>query len=915
MVGQSISHYKLVEKLGEGGMGVVYKAEDTKLNRQVALKFLAQHLLDDAEAKERFLREAQAAAALHHPNVCPVYEIDEVDGKTFISMAFLKGETLEAQISEGPLPIKDALDITRQVADGLQAAHAEGVVHRDIKPANIIISPEGRPTIMDFGLARLTEASRLTKLDTAMGTVAYMSPEQAQGMEVDSRSDLWSLGCVLYEMVSGQRPFQGQYDQALLYEIVHEEVAPLTSVRAGVPMELEFIVGKCLAKDRDDRHQAAKEIAVDVRTLAEKLKSGRSTILRTTPMTGPVPATMTAAQTLNPAEALPPGAVVVQQKSQRLLQGLAAGFALAFLGLLAVHFTEAPPDAPLRRFALAGAETVGTGGSVGSGRYTSPVAISPDGRHIAYTSPNPAQGLAVQDLEQSGPRALEGSEGAVSPFWSPDSEFIGFATTEALFKVSVRGGVPSRLCELPNDHFHGGSWSPDGESIVFSSGQPHSLYEVSARGGSPELIASTEELEQPLTGAPALWPHFLPASAGDRVVVFSVGGYTEPTLVAQDLATGRRTVLGPGAFPHYAASGHILSQPAAEVYELWALPFSLDTLETVGESFPVSQGSGYPTASDEGTMVYLDNMGGNGIGRTLTLAWRDRTGELLETVGQPQNMAQPALSPDGQRVAVRSNESGYLDIWVHDLIRSTKTRLTFDEVTESQPAWSPSGREIAYRHRGGQTESLMRKAADGTGEAVVLVESESNLRWPDWSHDGRYLVYIEENSDTQRDIRYVELGSDGAASEPVTVLSTPASEDRPQLSPDGRFLAYMSTESGRNEIYVQPFPNGAGKWQVSGNGGDQIRWSSDGSELFYAEGLTLMSVSVSTEQGFTLGQPQMLFESDALTSNFSTTYDVSADGQRFVMTMTVGDGDDGEMAPPSIRIVQNWYEEFRDREQ
>ncbi len=267
---------------------------------------------------------------------------------------------------------------------------------------------------------------------------------------------------------------------------------------------------------------------------------------------------------------------------------------------------------------------------------------------------------------------------------------------------------------------------------------------------------------------------------------------------------------------------------------------------------------------------------------------------------------------------MRSNESGDNDIWVHDLIRSTKTRLTFEDVTESDPAWSPSGREIAYRHNDpGPGDTLMRKSADGTGEAVVLVESESNLRWPDWSHDGRYLVYTESNSETQRDIRYVELGSDGAASEPVTFLSTPANEDRPQLSPDGRFLAYVSNESGRTEIYVQPFPNGAGKWQVSGNGGDQIRWSSDGSELFYAEGgLTLMVVSVSTEQGFTLGQPQMLFASPdlALATGAGRSYDVSADGQRFVMTAPAQEGDGGEVAPPSIRIVENWYEEFRDRE-
>ncbi len=290
MLGRTISHYRILDKLGEGGMGVVYKAEDAKLERTVALKFLAAHLLNDDEAKQRFLREAKAAAALNHPNICSVYEIDETDGKTFISMAYVEGETLEERIARGPLPIKEALDIGQQIAKGLEGAHEKGIVHRDIKPANILVAQDGQVTIMDFGLARLTEASRLTKADTTVGTVAYMSPEQAQGGEVDHRSDLWALGCAIYEMIAGARPFKGAYDQALLYEIVQQEPEPLTGVRAGVPMELEFIVGKCLAKDASDRYQSAKEIAVDLRTLAEKMKSGRSTILRTAEMGVGLPA-------------------------------------------------------------------------------------------------------------------------------------------------------------------------------------------------------------------------------------------------------------------------------------------------------------------------------------------------------------------------------------------------------------------------------------------------------------------------------------------------------------------------------------------------------------------------------------------------------------------------------------------------
>ncbi len=851
-----------------------------------------------------FLREAQAAAALHHPNICPVYEIDEVDGKTFISMAFLEGETLEDRIAEGPLSIKDALDVARQVADGLDAAHEKGVFHRDIKPANIMIDAKGRATIMDFGLARLTEASRLTKHDTAMGTVAYMSPEQGQGMEVDGRTDIWALGCVLYEMVSGQRPFQGQYDQALLYEIVHEEVAPLTSIRAGVPMELEFAVGKCLEKDADSRYQHASEVAVDLHNLQDKLRSGRSTILRTTPMTGAVPATMTGAQTLNPTEALPAGAVIVQQRKLRALQAVAAVAVLALLGSSYIHFTQAEPEESVARFSFTpeGLERA---------------VVSPDGQYILYTALADGEtSLWVRAIANESPRRLEHTEGVRrAGFWSPDSSSIGFADATELKRVSLDGGNPITLCELPTPEvpiaFMGGTWSPDGERIVFSSGLQ--LYGIPARGGTPESVRETQGFE----------PHFLPTDASSSAVVYTGlgdGGGVGQRVAILNLETGEQRDLGPGDEPVYSSDGYLVSGPGSDALSgLSAMPFSLATLEPTGEAFPIEAGGHRPSVSRDGTLVYSDHQasGFGGFGGA-TLVWRNRAGELLETVGQPQNMALPALSPDGQRVAVRSNESGNVDICIHDLTRSTKTRLTFEDVTETFPAWSPSGQEIAYRQVDpGPGDTLMRKSADGTGEAIVLVESERDLRWPDWSHDGRHLVYTENNSETGNDIRYVELGTDGDASEPVTFLSTPANEVQPQLSPDGRYLAYESSESGSTEIYVQPFPDGAGKWQVSVNGGNQIRWRSDGSELFYVEDRTLMVVSVSTEQGFTLGQPQMLFASPNLARGVigGHSYDVSADGQRFVMTAAAQEGDDAKAAPPSIRIVENWYEEFRDREQ
>ena len=762
---------------------------------------------------------------------------------------------------------------------------------------------------MDFGLARLTEASRLTKTNTAMGTVAYMSPEHAQGMEVDSRTDIWALGCVLYEMVSGQRPFQGQYDQALLYEIVHEEFAPLTSIRAGVPMELEFIVGECLAKDRDDRTGTAQEVSRKLRTLAEKLKSGRSTILRTTNLTGTVPATMTAAQTVNPAEALPPDVVPVRRSRQLVERAIAVVLAVAFLGLLAFNLTEAPPEAPekpLRRFSF----------TPPPGLIISPtragLAISPNGRHLAFTTVGADGGLWVQDLDQGEPRMLDGTEGAYLPFWSPDSEYIVFAAGGELRKISVQGGASGLVCSLPGSEFYQGAWSPDGESIVFAStegSESSSLFEVSSQGGSPEELITSADVGS--TEGIATRPAFV-SSGTDRVLVFTVGN--PGTMYAKNLDTGQTTALGTGDRPIYsAATGHLIYQSGRNVYDLWARPFSPETLEFAGPTFPLQENARQPSLSDDGTLAFLDGLDNTG---PRTLVWRNRAGELLEIVGQPQpGILYPTLSPDGQRIAVTSNESGSQDIWVHDLIRATKTRLTFDPGAERIPTWTASGDEIAYWLVGSEASSLRSTAADGTGEPVVLVESPNFLPNPSWSRDGHYLVYQENNPETGYDIRYIQVEADGSASEPVTFLATPAVEQAPKLSPDGRFVAYTSSESGRYEIYVRPFPEGAGRWLASVNGGARARWSNDGTELYYTEDDALMAVSVSTAQGVIFGQTQQLFESrDLVYTRSATTYDVSADGQRFIMVAPVEDEEE-EVAPPKIRLVQNWYEEFRDREQ
>ena len=493
VIGQTISHYRVVAKAGEGGMGVVYKAEDTKLERTVALKFLAAHLLKDEESRKRFEREAKAAAALSHPNICTIHEIDEVDGRTFLALEFIEGDSLEKKIERGPLALKEALDIGRQVADGLHAAHQKKIVHRDIKPGNLLITPEGRVKILDFGLALLTEGSRLTQLDTTLGTVAYMSPQQAQGVEVDHRTDIWALGCVLYEMVCGQRPFKGVYDKALLYEIVYEEPEPLTGLRTGVPVELEFMIGKCLAKDAEQRYQNTADIIVDLSNLAEKLKSGRSAILRNAGAVGAAVGTGTLAGPSprsgdGPAESLSlsrqsdvppvPSEVAVRGWKPLLPWALFAVTAIVLLALACVYFFQTLPEAPLRRFAFTPESLYETSGWR--------AAISPNGRHIVYVAGGEETKLWVRDLDREEPRELAGTDGAQQPFWSPDSQFIGFAANRELKKIPAQGGTAITLCSLPGNFnvlgsLVGGAWSPDGEFIAFGSGGPARIYEVPAR--------------------------------------------------------------------------------------------------------------------------------------------------------------------------------------------------------------------------------------------------------------------------------------------------------------------------------------------------------------------------------------------------------------------------------------------------
>ena len=639
-----------------------------------------------------------------------------------------------------------------------------------------MVTPQGQVKIMDFGLAQLAERSQLTKTATILGTPAYMSPEQAQRLPTDRRTDVWSLGVVIYEMVTGRLPFEGERQEAVLYAIGSEEPEPITALRAGLPMELEWIVSKALAKDAGERSQHVEEMIVDLRSLSKKLAAGKSTIPRPAPSATIAGLSGTLTQQAAPSQggiepvntAVFPYRVIERlsdegesatyraedtelrrsvairvvsesaaqkaEKRQQLQRGglLGMGVLLAVtLGLLVFQWLRGPmPDSSeeVLRFSC----------SPGNAPF-----VSPNGRHIVFAVEEGGESaLWVRDLDRETPRKLEGTEGAdyytptAGMFWSPDSRFIGFRSGQELKRIPAEGGDPITLCDLSLGTYIGGSWSPDGTRIVFSSGGQ--LYEVPARGGAPKLLFELEESEKASTFAR---PHFLPFSAGTHGLVYNFGAVSDPRLGLLDLETGERRELGPGSRPAYSASGHLVYQSSLvdEKPGLWVLPFSLETLTATGEAFPIVEGGGLPSIARDGTLVYLDRVG-SVEGQ---LVWRDRGGKRLGPIGRPQagTIKFPTLSSDGSRVAAQDNSSGDFDIWVHETERAVATRLTFAAGPEAHATWSPSGTEITFTSDRRGSRDIFSKPAAGTGKATLLVGGPLDDDYPDWSPDGNYMVY------------------------------------------------------------------------------------------------------------------------------------------------------------------------------
>ena len=886
-----IGHYRIVSKLGEGGMGAVYRATDTKLNREVAIKVLPEAVANDPDRLARFTREAQVLASLNHPNIAAVYGVEE----RAIVMELVPG-----QPPAGPLSAEAALPLIRQLIDALEYAHEKGVVHRDLKPANLMITPEGRLKVLDFGLAKALSADTAstgnpassptltmqgTMAGVIMGTAAYMSPEQARGQKVDKRADIWSFGVVFYELLTGRNLFGCETISDTLAAVLKTD-PDWSALPPDTPPAIRRLLRRCLDRDR---HRRLADIA-DARLEIDEALGGLES-----PTPAVAPNARAAIRWRNAAVAL-------------------AALALAGLALAVVHFRETPPQAVPMRFQIPAPEK-GSFGSTG-------LALSPDGRQLAFIASG-ADGRAmlwVRPLDSVTAHALLGTTGAGwVPFWSPDNRSIGFVVQGKLKKIEAAGGPSQTLCEVPGG-LVGGSWSRDGV-IIF--GTPSGgLFRVPQAGGAATRLTTADEPNGELGH---LRPWFLPD--GRHFLYFSRTANPEKAgiyLATLDGPVRKRLVATNqgGAYAPPAAgsqNGHLLFLREGT---LMALPLDARRFEPAGEAFPLAEQVGsilateFFSVSANGVLAYRN--GGAALGFGSQLVWFDRQGKSLGALGPLGVYASgPALSPDGNRVAVDQLDTGTAgnrdvhEVWVLDVARGVPTRFTFDTVNNGSPAWSPDGARLVFASMRGTagTYSIYQKDSSGTGKEELLLQSGTPMVPNSWSPDGQYLLYSVTGQKTGSDLWVLPVaGGTPPDSKPVPYLQGPYNERQGQFSPDGRWIAYSSDETGSYQVYVQSFPAGTGKFQVSTAGGSQPRWRRDGKEIFYtgADG-RLTAVSVKTAPKFEAGAPQALF--DALIRPGSLAagpffYDVAADGRRFLFNTLATDR--AGPAPTPITVIVNW---------
>ena len=849
--GGKLGPYEIVASIGKGGMGEVWRARDPRLGRDVAIKVSA------AQFTDRFEREAKVIASLNHPNVCTLYDV----GPNYLVMELVEGPTLAEQIRQGPIALEEALGLARQIAEALEAAHDKGIVHRDLKPANVKIRHDGSVKVLDFGLAKSVEQvevgpdspTLLSAMGTIIGTAGYMSPEQARGKPVDKRADIWAFGVVLYEMLTGKWLFQGEDLVETLAAVVHKE--PDLS---GVPERVRPLLTRCLVKDPRKR---LRDITGMEFLLAE--------------------------------------ASVLTAPSQARLgktawwMGGAAVLAIALAGLAFVHFRETPPVGQTLRYTVGVPE---------SSRVNS-FAVSPDGKMLVIAANvNGKWQLWLRAMDALQAQPMPSTEGAIYPFWSPDSRYIGFFADEKLKKVAANGGPSQALCDAPTAR--GGTWSRD-DVILFSSEGGGSIRRVAAAGGASSDVMKDGR-------HPVFFPdgrHFLytAQSGTSRLFKGVYVGSLDGKENRQILPDGSGAVFAPS--PLNGRAGHILF---VRENTLMALPFDAADAKVTGEPYPVAGGVSLTTngsylpasVSNNGLMLYSSGVSAGG---TYQIAWFDRSGKALGPVGAPGGVQDLSISPDEKFVAFRRNAGASSDLWIRDLIRGTEMRFTSDPSVNGIPVWSSKGDRILFVSTRNGPNNLFQKASSGSGRDELLFSSRAGDKPTQWSKDGRFIVYEESDPKNKQDIWV--LPAEGAAAErkPMPFLRTEFNEEYGQLSPDSHWMAFTSDRSGREEIYVRPFPPGEGEWAISIAGGSFSRWRADGKELYFvaADG-KMMAVAVKATAGakpsFEAGVPVALFDTHMRSDVAAFQYDVTVDGKRFLINTT----GTGTVTAPPITVVTNW---------
>ena len=891
MIGQTVSHYRVLEKLGEGGMGVVYRARDTHLDRDVALKFLPAHISASEQDKARFIQEAKAASALNHPNVCTIHDIREHEGQMFIVMEFVDGQTLMEK--RGTIPLPKAIDIGIQIAEGLAAAHEKGIVHRDIKPENIMVRKDGIAQIMDFGLAKLRgNVSRLTKEGSTVGTAGYMSPEQVQGQETDHRSDIFSLGVLLHELCTGQLPFKGVHEAALLYEIVNVDPPPMSSVKPGIDPALDAIVRECLEKDPNERTQSAKQVSIDLKRFSRG--SGRRRVSGTM-ASGPPPGERSVPAGYRPGHG--PG-------RKRIIW--AAGIAITVVAAAFAAWESGVLDASRSRDVIRFMYTLPAGL-----QFAPSIDISPDGKQFAYLGIDPAmQRVYVRALSslESRPlsgtesaRPVAGTEAAESVFFSKDGEWLGFVSDGQLRKISLRGGSAIALC--PVSFFRGGSWGDD-NSIVFAPSPTSGLWRIPSAGGTAQQVTTVDSSAGEISHR---YPDMLPGSTS---VLFTVKTktimrFSDAKIAVQRLDSREKKILiEGGSFARYIPTGHILFGRGGSLY---AVPFDPYRLELKGSPVQVLDGGMLAEAwgsmtvcvSRSGTILYAP--GGPSVGDSNLVLLYDRKGHAVPLVDSPDTYGSVALSPDRQRFVAYMNAAND-DIWVYDIRRHLRTRFTFAGGDNWYPLWTPDGKHIVYTAERGGPVNIFWKLADGGGAEERLASGTEQQYPTSFSSDGRFLAFHQANHAGDMDVWILPLDGDRT---PRTFLHTPFDESFASFSPDGHWLCYQSNESGQTEIYAAPFPRGEGKSQISIGGGMSPSWVKGGREIIYFKPSTMsfMSVPITFTPELRPGRIEELFR---VRSAPGYIPNISPDGEHIAVVLR---GPQSQIT--KLVVVVNWFEELK----